>query len=64
MSGNNYNQFVGDIEDLEFLLEENDEVLNKNKSKKKKRIKSKWFDDGTSVKYNPKKYTRHRETKE
>lgn len=64
MSGTNYNQFVGDIEDLEFLFEEDEEVLNKDKNKKKKKTKSKWFDDGTSVKHNPRKYTRHRETKE
>lgn len=64
MSGTNYNQFVGDIEDLEFLLEEDEEVLIKDKTKTKKKTKSKWFDDGTSVRENPKKYTRHRETKE
>lgn len=65
MSGKDYNQFVGeieDIEDIEFLEEETEKVLNKKK--KKKKTKSKWFDDGTSVKHNTKKYTRHRETKE
>lgn len=64
MSNTKYNQLVGDIDDIEFLLEENDEILNENKKKKKKKTKSKWFDDGTSVKQNTKKYTRHRAQKD
>lgn len=61
ISSNNYNQFVGDIKDLEFLLED-DKILNEKKIKRKG--KGKIFDDGTSIKHNTKKYTRYREKKE
>ena len=59
MSSTKYNQYVGDAEDIEILMEDEDLPKVKKIRKKKKR-----FDDGTSVKHNHKKYTRHRETKE
>lgn len=48
----NYNQLVGDVEDIEMLLEDEDipkAGIKKIKPKKKR------FDDGTSVKDNPEK---------
>ena len=46
----NYNQFVGDVDEIEDLLEDKDIPKVKKIKNKKKR-----FDDGTSVKHNKKK---------
>jgi succinate dehydrogenase flavin-adding protein (antitoxin of CptAB toxin-antitoxin module) len=56
MSGSNdYSQYVGDVDEIEMLLEEEDEDILNEIIKKTKKNKKKRFDDGTSVKDNPMK---------
>jgi hypothetical protein len=55
MSGSNdYSQYVGDVDEIEMLLEDDEDILNEI-IKKTKKNKKKRFDDGTSVKDNPMK---------
>lgn len=56
MSGvNDYSQYVGDVDNIEEMLLEEDEDISNTKIKKTKKNKKKRFDDGTSVKENPMK---------